>query len=580
MKKYFVLMTVVLGFLSCDSFLSKNPDNRTDINSKEAVKAMLASAYPDWSYVWFTELMSDNVTDVGPVAPYNDVTTKQSYNWEYVDSETQDTPTGYWNAAYLAIAHANTVIEAIDRMVADGTYAESELAPQRAEALMARAYAHFMLVNLFAEHYDPNTAASTLAIPYVTEVEKVPNVTYTRKTVQEVYDLIEKDIQAAMPFKGESQIKDSEMNNKSWHMNTKAAATFASRFYLWRGLDSDWEKVIYYADIVLGNDPASGLRDWSVTGGDEPMSWDAFSLEYTRSRVAANLQLKECISAGSNDRAALYRYTMSNSMQTEIIGLARNGYDIFPTTSTPTEMSKDTVTVYHYFINMALGYTTYECYFIYKLREQFQRDGVNANYGTPYVMYPLFVAEEALLNKAEALVMQNNFDQANKLLDALFSKRLFAMTPKGEELYSSEKVLKHVLVSDARVKSIYSGTAQHPEVAPHYVGKLTTDQKTYLKCLMRMRRTEFIHEGLRWFDIKRMHIEVKHVNVNGLTNVLTPNDERRVLALPEAALSSGLLVDPNVPEVKKVTAPKQIEPERVFSTEDMAVSNDGKFELK
>ncbi|XLL74012.1 RagB/SusD family nutrient uptake outer membrane protein, partial [Myroides odoratimimus] len=38
----------------------------------------------------------------------------------------------------------------------------------RAEALLARAYNHFMLVNLWAKHYNPATAESDLGIPYVT----------------------------------------------------------------------------------------------------------------------------------------------------------------------------------------------------------------------------------------------------------------------------------------------------------------------------------------------------------------------------------------------------------------------------
>lgn len=554
-------MAVVVGLMSCDDFLSKNPDNRTEINSKEAVQALLVSAYPDWSYVWLAELMSDNVTDVGTVAPYSDVKTRQIYNWEDVDDETQDTPAGYWNTAYVAIATANAALEAIDRLIAEGTYAESDLSAQRGEALMARAYAHFMLVNLFAEHYDPATAETDLAIPYVTEVEKVPNVVYVRKTVKEVYDLIEKDIQAAMPYNGESLIKDSELSNKSWHMNTKAAATFASRFYLWRGLDSDWEKVSYYADIVLGGDPAAALRDWSVASstmsGDEALSWEAFAQEYTRSRVAANLQLKECISAGANDRASLYRYTMSGTIQKDIIGLIS---DIFPTKSDMT----------HLFINVALGFTTYDCYFIYKLKEEFQRSGVNANYGTPYVMYPLFVAEEALFNKAEAEVMSGNLNNARDLMDAYFSKRI--------ELREGETYSKDVYgVTDARIKELYTGNVAHGEVTPHYADKLTEDQKIYLKCLMRLRRTEFIHEGLRWFDIKRMHIEVKHINQNSGTNTLLPDDERRVLAIPEAALSSGLLLNPSLPEVKiveRVVLPEK--PQAVFVKDNGKPEENGK----
>ena len=546
MKKYIAMCVVVLGFMSCNNFLSKNPDNRTDIDSKEAIQSMLVSAYPDWSYVWMAELMSDNVTDVGTIAPYSDVTVQQIYNWQDVDDETQDTPAGYWNRAYNAISHANTVLEAIDRLVADGTYAESDLSAQRGEALMARAYAHFMLVNLFAEHYNPNTAATTLSIPYVTEVEKVPNVTYTRLSVQEVYDLIEKDIQAAMPYdpaKSDAEqaptlISDAEMSNKSWHMNTKAAATFASRFYLWRGLKdkNDWKRVVHYADIALGNDPVAALRDWSLASstmsGENAMSWDAFAQEYTRSRVSANLELKECISSGANDRAALYRYTMSDALQREIIGFSS---DVFPTATR----------INHLFYCMALGYTTYDCYFIYKLKEEFQRDGVNANYGTPYVMYPLFVAEEALFNKAEALVMMEDYQGAIDLLDAYFEKR--TEIPEGQS-YSKEVYG----VTPERIRALYSGTENHGDINPHYA--LTEEQKTYLKCLMRIRRTEFIHEGLRWFDIKRMHIEVRHANMNGVTNVLTPDDERRVLAIPEAALASGLLLDGQLPEVKKVQA--------------------------
>ena len=573
MKKYIAICAVALGFMGCNNFLSKNPDNRTDIDSKEAIQAMLASVYPDWSYVWLAELMSDNVTDVGTVAPYSDVTRQQIYNWEDVDSEVQDTPAGYWNRAYNAISHANTVLEAIDRLVADGTYAESDLSAQRGEALIARAYAHFMLVNLFAEHYNPATAATTLSIPYVTEVEKVPNVTYERLTVQQVYDLIEKDLQTAMPYdptkteQDPTLISDAEMSNKSWHMNTKAAATFASRFYLWRGLPEDWDMVIHYADIALGSDPASALRDWTVVIGDDAMSWDAFAQEYTRSRVSANLQLKECISLGANDRAALYRYTMSDALQTEILGLTRDGYDIFPTANpvySTSPYDSDTI-LYPLFLNMALGYTTYDCYFIYKLKEEFQRDGVNANYGTAYVMYPLFVAEEALFNKAEALVMKNDFEGARGLLDALFSKRLYGMYGAEEFLYDDVDYL--CKVTDERIKAIYTGNTQHPDIAPHY--KLTPEQRIYLKCLMRMRRTEFIHEGLRWFDIKRMHIEIRHANMNATTNVLSPNDERRVLAIPEAALASGLLIDGELPEATKVQAVVVEEPQAIYKTQNL-----------
>lgn len=55
------------GLLStaCNDFLDEVPDNRTVIDTPEAVSELLVSAYPDANCVFFTESMSDNVTDRG-----------------------------------------------------------------------------------------------------------------------------------------------------------------------------------------------------------------------------------------------------------------------------------------------------------------------------------------------------------------------------------------------------------------------------------------------------------------------------------------------------------------------------------
>lgn len=144
----------------------------------------------------------------------------------------------------------------------------------------------------------------------------------------------------------------------------------------------------------------------------------------------------------------------------------------------------------------------------------------------------------------------------------------------GAEELTYDKISTLCKVSDERVKAIYTDNTQHADVAPHYSSTLTADQRAYLKCLMRMRQTEFVHEGLRWFDIKRMHIEVVHNNVNGQTNVLAADDSRRALALPEAALSSGLLLDPNLPETKLVKAVTlSAEPQLSYPVKENATIN-------
>lgn len=517
-------MLAVFSLISCDDFLSKNPDNRTDINSEEAIASLLVTAYPDYTYVWFTDLMTDNITDVGPSAPYTSVDARQLYTWSTVSSEWQDTPTGFWNESYYGISVANTALEAIDRLINEGVYTIEELDYLKGEALLARAYNHFMLVNLFAEHYDPETAETTLAIPYVTEVEKVPNVVYYRKTVKEIYDAIELDIQEALPY-GEVVtnflIKDNKMSNKSWHFNLKAAATFASRFYLYRGLDTDWEKVEFYAMIGLNNDPVTNLRDWSVA---KTMSWDAFSANYARSLVPANYLLRQTVSYGG--RAWLYRYTMD----LEILRKRAMNPAPHPTNKNATLL----------FSEMAVGNSSYGTYLVNKIEENFKRSGVNANYGVAYVMYPLIVAEEALFNLAEAKVALNKLSEARELLDVYYSKRVIDYDKSEHN------------VTDRKIKEKYTGNANSPDITPHFASKLTDEQKIYLKCIVNVRASEFVHEGQRWFDIKRMHIEVQHKIYDGEVLTLTGDDSRRVLTLPDGATSSGLLHNPRDPNAEEL----------------------------
>ncbi|MDE6070815.1 MAG: RagB/SusD family nutrient uptake outer membrane protein, partial [Alistipes sp.] len=58
------------------------------------------------------------------------------------------------------------------------------------------------------------------------------------------------------------------------------------------------------------------------------------------------------------------------------------------------------------------------------------------------------------------------------------------------------------------------------------------------------RHTEFLYEGMRWFDILRWNIPVVHRMITGETSTLTPDDDRRVVQLPRNAELSGLQMNP------------------------------------
>ena len=70
-----LLLSAVVGctlsatFTSCDDFLDKLPDNRTEANSEEKLEKLLVSAYPTHDHMAFTEYGCDNVDDMGESNP-------------------------------------------------------------------------------------------------------------------------------------------------------------------------------------------------------------------------------------------------------------------------------------------------------------------------------------------------------------------------------------------------------------------------------------------------------------------------------------------------------------------------------
>ena len=183
MKKYIGLSVIALSMTlaSCDDFLDKLPDNRTEANTEEKIQKLLVSAYPTHDHMAFTEYASDNVDDMGETNPNSDRFLDEIYTWtDVTESDNQD-PEGYWMDLYQCIETANMALEGIESM---GGATTSSLKEAQAEALLCRAYAHFMLVNVFATHYNANNS-SAMGVSYVTETEKELNPKYERETVHE-----------------------------------------------------------------------------------------------------------------------------------------------------------------------------------------------------------------------------------------------------------------------------------------------------------------------------------------------------------------------------------------------------------
>ena len=173
---FIITASLVVG---CKKYLEKEPDNRAKLTDPKKVSQLLGTAYPQASYLAFNEAMSDNANDKGQGGV--DITNADSYAFKDVQANDQDSPENYWNACYEAIAAANEALKTCNEAPDPQNYST-----QKGEGLVARAYAHFMLVTLFARPYDAATASTDPGIPYVTEPETVVFKNYERKTESHV----------------------------------------------------------------------------------------------------------------------------------------------------------------------------------------------------------------------------------------------------------------------------------------------------------------------------------------------------------------------------------------------------------
>lgn len=269
MKKNFIITTISLFLIfGCDDYLDVLPDNRQTITNLEDISELLVSAYSEGS-CFFLEWKTDNVT----VIRDNTLPIWMTENYQYVPAESsdgQDSPTFFWETYYTAISHANQALKSLDDISGGDADFRNAL---RGEALICRAYNHFMLVNVFSQHYNEANKGE-LGIPYITEPETSLKANYDRGTLEETYDLIEKDL-----LQGIDLISDEYyVGTGKYHFTKKAANAFASRFYLFTG---QYQKCVEYSNTILGNGiiNTTYVRDMEAvfTGTSSPQMADQFN---------------------------------------------------------------------------------------------------------------------------------------------------------------------------------------------------------------------------------------------------------------------------------------------------------------
>jgi hypothetical protein len=348
-----------------------------------------------------------------------------------------------------------------------------------------------------------------------TETKVAPK--YDRGNVTDVYSKINSDIQTGLPL-----IDDEIYSVPVFHFNRKAAYAFATRFNLFY---RNYDKVIEYANVVLTADPLSVLRDWKYGGS-----------------LSNNDNFRPDWYIGKDNRATLLNIT-TQSLWARVHGpySAGSKYSHNSTISdNETLSSSGPWGNYSAFYFNRASYSSIPKVVSRKFAEYFEyTDAVNG-IGYPHIVQTEFTTDETLLCRAEAYALKKDYDNATKDL----ANFMTAYSSAGSEMTRSN------------INSYYSKIAYYTPTQPTAKKQLHPDfvieageQENFIHCILHTRRILTIHEGLRWFDIKRYGIELNRRTVEGniikvSQNKLTVDDPRRAIQLPQNVINAGLTANP------------------------------------
>lgn len=514
-----LLLATLIGFASCSDFLEEMPDNRAEVDSESKVLSILVSAYPQKHFALLTEYASDNLDDYTASNPYYDRYYTQMYEWADMTETGNESVKALWDACYNAIASANAALEAIQKLGTDSP----ALQAAKGEALICRAYNHFILASVFCHSYDPNYP-DDLGIPYIDKSEEEFNPKHSRGTLAGTYAKIEDDIKTGLPL-----ISDAIYTVPKYHFNQSAAYAFAARFYLHYHQP---DKTIEYSTRVLGSSPQTMMRDRKALQAIPVDNIEARGLEYTNVASKANFLLLApiCFNGPFVNNYAGSRYS--------------HGAYVAETETIKAQAPWGTYNANSYYMNIS----TYaslnkmdKLLWVHSLRMFEMKDPV-AQTGYYRTVFTAFTGNEALLDRAEAYILQKDYTSALADMNTWIASWINV---------APNKVLTTDLVDQwANSLEYYDELAPTPKKAfnaPFTIEPGT--QENMLHALLFMRRCETLYTGQRWFDVKRFGIEIVRRTIpqgkfGMITDRLPKRDPRRAMQIPQDVISAGLEANP------------------------------------
>ena len=523
-----LMLASVAILASCSDQLDTLPDNRTTLDTPKKIAGLLVTAYPDRTPTLFNEWMSDNTDYMGAQNSQGNRGGDQYFFWQEQTEGGNDSPEMVWMLYYEGVYKANEALAAIEDQ---GGPKNDILRNSKGEALLIRAYDHFILANEFCRPYNGKTSTKDAGLYYATGIADFSAAAEqsNRGTVADVYEKIAADIEAGIPL-----LNDTYEVPK-YHFNKQAAYAFATRFYLYY---EKWEKAKEYADKLLGSNPAASLRDYRALQA-MPLSKSEQAVKIAEAYCSASADCNLLVQTSvSNAGMALgpwlisKRYTLTNYLsETELF----NSNNIWGTSS---NLIWKPFTVNSGENNFAL---------LMKLPREFEVRNTTTGSGYLRTLNVDFTMDEALLNRAEAEIMLGQNDAACADM-TIWMKNFFntnvTLTPTSVQTYF--KTVPYAYADAAKMV---------PSFKKHISPRFTIDaegsvQESLLQCLLNFRRIETVHQGMRWMDIRRYNIEIPRrlIGANGKPSKnldwLEKDDPRQVVQIPQSIREAGVAGNP------------------------------------
>ena len=541
-KNIFIIAALAVVALTGCEFLNQEPDLRAEINTEKKVQLLLVTAYTEANSAPLCEYSSDNVIDnnvpdskTGQANAENplDEMYNEIFAWKPVKQSSNDSPKMIWDGHYMAIATANQALEAIKKLEAQGINMDAE----KGEALLSRAYHHFLLAGVFCQAWKGEASKQDLGITYMMQPETkvapeysrgpelVVNTTETGDTawiggsLYHTFEQIQKDLEAGLKL-----VSDEYYTIPRYHFNVKAAHAFAARFYLYK---REWAKVVEHADHVL-------------TTTDETTLSMLFDAETNRNQNNIELAFKHYIDVQAPSNLLLIA-TYSSSAYAHFPSYGRYQYNgeaqDFTTYGAGPCWSGQFPGIGTWSADQKLGGFVAKDYYDFEYVDKV------AGYGYVRMVSRAFTTNETLLCRAEAKAYLND------LAGAANDFRLWAQgyNVNGRMNMNADSTVKLTPEIITKFYSEKAGTKFAPvlhnqDMDPTWT--ITAEQMPFVHCAIHFRRIETLHDGLRWQDLKRYGIEIEHVQGKDAPRKLVWNDDRRAIQLPQEVIVAGMTANP------------------------------------